>query len=53
MFDKKGKNCVKRIDLVNDEGLYDQKAFYTVKVVVYLSSLNDGEFINYQNHSLS
>ena len=53
MFDKKGKSFVKRIDLVNDEGLYDQKAFYTVKIVVYLSSLNDGEFINYQNHSLS
>ena len=33
MFDKKQKSCVKRIHLVTDDGLYDQKAFYTVKIV--------------------
>ena len=31
MFDKKQKCCVKQIHLVTDDGLYDQKAFYTVK----------------------
>ena len=40
MFDKKQKNCVKRIHLVNDHGLYDRKAFYTVKIVFYSSSVN-------------
>ena len=34
MFDKKPKSCVKRIHLVTDVGLYDRKAFYTVKIVV-------------------
>ena len=48
MFDKKQKGCVKRIHLVTDDGLNDRKAFYTVKIVFYLSSMNDGEFINYQ-----
>ena len=47
IFDKKQKSCVKRIHLVTDDGLYDQKAFYTVKIVFYSSSMNDGEFINY------
>ena len=47
MFDKKQKSCVKRINLVTDDGLYDQKAFYTVKMVFYPSSMNGGEFINY------
>ena len=47
VLDKKQKSCVKRIHLVTDGGLYDQKAFYTVKTVFYSSSLNDGEFINY------
>ena len=31
MFDKKQKSCIKHIHLVADDGLYDQKAFYTVK----------------------
>ena len=31
MFDKKQKSCVKRIHLVIDDGLYDQKTFYRVK----------------------
>ena len=48
MFDKKQKRCVKRIHLVTDDGLYDQKAFYTVKKIFYSSSIKDGEFINYQ-----
>ena len=39
MFDKKQKGCVKRIHSVTDDGLYDKKAFCTVKVVVYSSSL--------------
>ena len=46
-FDKKQKSCVKRIHLVTDHGLYNRKAFYTVKIVFYSSSMNDGEFINY------
>ena len=33
MFDKKQKNCVKRIYLVTDDGLYDRKAFHKVKIV--------------------
>ena len=37
MFDKKQKSCVKRIHLVTDDGLYDRKAFYTVKIVFYSS----------------
>ena len=47
MGDKKQKSCVKRSRLVTDVGLYDRKTFYTVKIVVYSSSMNDGEFINY------
>ena len=39
MFDKKQKGCVKRIHSVTDDGLYDKKAFCTVKVVAYSSSL--------------
>ena len=47
MSDKKQKSCVKRIHLVTDDGLYDRKAFYKVKIAFYSSSMNDGEFINY------
>ena len=47
MFDKKPKSCVKCIHLVTDDGLFDQKAFHTVKIVFYSSSMNYGEFINY------
>ena len=47
MFDKNKKSCVKRIHLLTDDGLYDRKASYTVKIVFYLTSMNDGEFINY------
>ena len=39
MFDKKKKNCVKRIHLVTDDDLYDQNPFYTVKTVFYSSSI--------------
>ena len=46
MFDKKQKSCVKRIHLVTDDGLYDRKTFYKVKIVFSSSSMNDGEFIN-------
>ena len=38
MFDKKQKCCVKDIYLVTDDGSYDQKAFYTVKIVFDSSS---------------
>ena len=38
MFDEKQKSCVKRIHLVTDDGRYDPKAFYTVKIVFYSSS---------------
>ena len=41
MFDKKQKSCVKRIHLVTDDGLYDRKAFYTVKIVFYSSSMEN------------
>ena len=47
MFDKKQKSCVERIHLVAGDALYDQKAFYKAKLVFYLSSMNDGEFIIY------
>ena len=33
MFDNKQESCVKRIHLVTDDGLYDQKAFYKVKLI--------------------
>ena len=39
MFDKKQKGCVKHVHLVTDDGLYDWKAFYTVKIVFYSSSI--------------
>ena len=48
MFHKKQKSCVKPIHLATDDSLYDRKAFYTVKIVFYSSSMNDDEFINYQ-----
>ena len=51
MFDKKQKSCIKRIHLVTGGSLSDQNAFYTVKIVFKLSSMNDGKFINYQNTS--
>ena len=53
IFDKKQKRSVKRIHLVNDDGLYDRKAFHTVKMVFYSSSMNDGEFINYEESFIS
>ena len=46
MLDEKQKCCVKCIDLVTDDGLFDRQAFYTVKIVFYSSSMNDSEFIN-------
>ena len=36
MFDKKQKTGVKCIHLVTDDGLYDGKIFYKVKIVLYL-----------------
>ena len=33
MFDKKQKSCVKHIQLVTDDGLYQGKDFYKVKIV--------------------
>ena len=41
MFDKNQKRCVNRIHLETDDGLYDRKAFYTVKIVFYSSSLKN------------
>ena len=60
MFDKKQKSCVKRIHLVTDDGLYDRKAFYTVKIVFYSSSFalslqyprENGCALVYISHSL-
>ena len=46
MFAKKQKSCVKHIDLVTDDELYKRKAFYTVKIIFYSSSMNDDKFIN-------
>ena len=37
---KSKKSCVKRFHLVTDDGLYDQKAFYTVKIVFYSCTIN-------------
>ena len=31
MFDKKKNKCIKRIHLVTDDGLFDQKSFYKVE----------------------
>ena len=45
MFDKNKKLLVKRIHLVTDDGLYDRKAFYTVKIVFYSSSMKNVYFI--------
>ena len=33
MLNKKQKSCIKRIHLVNDDGLCDWKAFYKVDIV--------------------
>ena len=44
MFDKKQKRCVKRIHLVNDDGLYNQKAFYTVKKKIIIHPLQNRQF---------
>ena len=41
-------SCVKRIHLVTDDGIFDLKASYTVKIISHPSSMNDGEFISYQ-----
>ena len=39
MFDKKQESCIKRIHLVNDDGLYDLKSSYDVKNVFHSSSM--------------
>ena len=39
MIESEKVRCVKRILLVTDDGLYDQKAFYTVKIVSFYSYL--------------
>ena len=44
MIDKKHKSCVKRTHLVTDDGLYDRKVFYKVKIVFY--SLSKQEIIS-------
>ena len=53
MFDKKRKKIVKRIYLVTDNGLFDRKAFYIVKIGFYSSSMNVGQFISYKLQSSS
>ena len=35
MFDKKQKCCLLRIQLLNDDGFYEQKAFHKVKKNVF------------------
>ena len=40
MFDKKQKSRAKSIQLVTDDGLFDRKAFYTVKIVSSSFSVN-------------
>ena len=45
ILDKNQKSYVKRIYLVTDDGIYDQKAFYTVEIVFYSSSMNTQPFI--------
>ena len=47
MSDKKQKSCAKHVHLVTNDGLYDRKDFYKIKIVFCSSSMNDGEFINY------
>ena len=51
MFDKKQKSCVKRIHLVTDDGLYDRKAFYKVKIV-FIHPLQDLKISWYNQHIL-
>ena len=47
-FDKKQKRCIKRIQLVADDGLHDhRKAFYKVTNQFYLQFTNDTEFTNF------
>ena len=46
-IDKKQKRCIKRIQLVADDGLHDRKAFYKVKNQFYLQFTNDAEFTNF------
>ena len=36
---EKKKSCVKRIHLVTDDGLFDRKAFYKVKIVSFIHPL--------------
>ena len=48
---KSKKSCVKRIHLVTDDGLYDRKAFYTIKIVFYLSSKIKGLESNNNNNN--
>ena len=51
MFGKKQKSCVKHIHLVTDDDLYGRKAFYTVKVVFYSSSINTWKImVKIKNH---
>ena len=38
MFDKRQKSFAKRIHLVNDDSLYDQRAFSKVNIAFYSSS---------------
>ena len=45
MFDKKQKSFVKCIHLVTDDGLYDQKVFYTVKKKIILRMMAKLSFI--------
>ena len=46
-MNKKQFLLYKKLFGVTDDGLYDRKAFYKVKIVFYTSSMNDGECINY------
>ena len=47
MFDKKQKSCIKCINLVTDDGLYNRKAFYKVKIVfIYLQNYLFLMFVN-------
>ena len=33
MFDKKQSSCIKHINFVTDDGLYDQRSFYKVEII--------------------
>ena len=51
MFDKKQKNCIKRIHLVTDDGLYDRKTFYEVELFLFIFYIPSYSKTSWQNET--